>query len=115
MNKNQALVKEKNNQMNIFKGFEDQSDTYHDTQTHYLMGKDPFLLQDKAEVMGFATAEKVEELKNEKMVPLGPCSSRSGSRYSMSRTCGPQDIISLVIPKMGDNMVNNPNLSPLTK
>jgi hypothetical protein len=32
---------------------------------------------------------------------LGPCSSRSGSRYSMSRTCGPRDIISLVIPKLG--------------
>jgi hypothetical protein len=27
----------------------------------------------------------------------------SGSRYSMSRTCGPQDMISLVIPRLGDN------------
>jgi hypothetical protein len=44
--KNQALVKDKKNQMNIFKGFEDQSDIYHDTQTHYLMDQDPFLLQD---------------------------------------------------------------------
>ena len=26
--------------------FEDQSDTYHDTQTHYLMEQDPLLLQD---------------------------------------------------------------------
>jgi hypothetical protein len=35
------------------------------------------------------------------MGPPGPCLSQSGSRYSMSRTCGPQDIISLVIPKLG--------------
>jgi hypothetical protein len=27
----------------------------------------------------------------------------SGSRYSMSRTCGPRDVISLVIPRLGDN------------
>jgi hypothetical protein len=27
----------------------------------------------------------------------------SGSRYSMSRTCGPRDVISLVIPRVGDN------------
>jgi hypothetical protein len=38
-------------EMHIFKGFEDQSDTYHDTQTHYLMEQDPLLLQDQAEVM----------------------------------------------------------------
>jgi hypothetical protein len=65
--------------------------------------------------MDFSTTEKVEALKNDNMVPPGPCSSRFGSRYSMSRTYGPKDIISLVIPKLGDNMVNNPNLSPLTK
>jgi hypothetical protein len=34
--------------MHIFKGFEDQSDTYHDTQTHYLMEKEPSLTQDQA-------------------------------------------------------------------
>jgi hypothetical protein len=33
------------------------------------------------------------------MGPPGPCSGQSCSRYSMSRTCGPQDMISLVIPK----------------
>jgi hypothetical protein len=44
--KNQEPVKDKNNQMHIFKSFEDQSDTYHYTWTHYLMEKDPFLLQD---------------------------------------------------------------------
>jgi hypothetical protein len=37
------------------------------------------------------------------MGPLGPGSSQYGSRYSMSRTCGPRDIISLVIPRLGDN------------
>jgi hypothetical protein len=72
------------------KVFEDQSDTYHDTQTHYLMEQDPLLLQDQAEVMDAAVADKVEALKSEKMGPPGPCSSRSGSRYSMSRTCGPE-------------------------
>jgi hypothetical protein len=41
---NEAPIKEKNNQMHIFKSFEDQSDTYHDTWTHYLMDKYPFLL-----------------------------------------------------------------------
>jgi hypothetical protein len=53
--------------------------------------------------MDAAAADTVEALKEEKMGPPGPCSSRSGSRYSMSRTCGPRDIISLVIPKVGDN------------
>jgi hypothetical protein len=34
---NYTPVKDKKNEMHIFKGFEDQSDTYHDTWTHYLM------------------------------------------------------------------------------
>jgi hypothetical protein len=37
------------------------------------------------------------------MDPPGPSSSQYGSRYSMSRTCGPRDIISLFIPRIGDN------------
>jgi hypothetical protein len=37
------------------------------------------------------------------MGPPGPGSSKYGSRYSMSRTCGPRDIISLFIPRLGDN------------
>jgi hypothetical protein len=78
--------------MHIFKGSEDQSDTYYDTETHYLMEQDPLLLQDQAEVIDADAADKVEALKNEKMGPLGPCSSRFGSRCSMSRTCGPRDI-----------------------
>jgi hypothetical protein len=84
--------------MHIFKGFEDQSDTYHDTRTHYLMEQVPSLIQDQAEVMDVFAADKVEALKGRKN---GPCSSRSGSRYSMSGTCGLRDIISLVIPKSG--------------
>jgi hypothetical protein len=59
------------------------------------------LLKDQAEVMDDVVADKVEALKEEKMDPPGPCSSRSGSRSSMSRTSGPRDIISLFIPKLG--------------
>jgi hypothetical protein len=55
--------------MHIFKGFEDQSDTYHDTQTHYLMEQDPSLLQDQAEVMDVVAADKVEALKKRKDGP----------------------------------------------
>jgi hypothetical protein len=71
--------------MHIFKSFEDHSDTYHDTWTHYRMEQDPFLLQDQADVMDAAAVDKVEALKKKRMGPPGPCSSRSGSRYSMSR------------------------------
>jgi len=94
--------------MYIFKGFEDQSDTYHDTLTHYLMEKDPSLLQDQDEVMDVASTNKVEVLKNERMSPPGPCSSQFGSWYFMSMTSGPRDIISLVIPRLGDNKAFNP-------
>jgi hypothetical protein len=56
--------------MHIFKGFEDQSDTYHDTRTHYLMEQEPSLIQDQAEVMDVvATADKVEALKGRKDGP----------------------------------------------
>jgi hypothetical protein len=34
--------------MHIFKGFDDQSDTYHDTRTHYVMEQEPSLTQDQA-------------------------------------------------------------------
>ena len=53
--------------------------------------------------MDVIAADKVEALKNERMGSPVPWSSRSGSRYSMYRTCGPRDIISPVIPKLGDN------------
>jgi hypothetical protein len=49
--------------MHIFKGFEDQSNTYHDTRTHYLMEQDPSLLQEQAEVMDVVAADKVEALE----------------------------------------------------
>ena len=55
--------------MHIFKGFEDQSDTYHDTQTHYLMEQDPSLPQDQAEVMDATATDKVEALKGRKDGP----------------------------------------------
>jgi hypothetical protein len=48
--------------MHIFKCFENQSDTYHDTQTHYLMEQDPFLLKDQVDVMDVVVADKVEAL-----------------------------------------------------
>ena len=41
----QEFFRNKSNQMHIFKGFDDQSDTYHDTRTHYLMEQEPSLTQ----------------------------------------------------------------------
>ena len=55
--------------MHIFKGFEDQSDTYHDTRTHYLMEQEPSLIQDQAEVMDDDVADKVAALKGRKDGP----------------------------------------------
>jgi hypothetical protein len=55
--------------MHIFKGSEHQSDTYHDTRTHYLMEQDPSLLQDESEVMDAAAADKVEVLKGRRDGP----------------------------------------------
>jgi hypothetical protein len=86
--------------------FENLSDTYHDTQTHYLMEQDPFLLKDQADGMDAVAVDTVEALKKKRMGPAGLCSSRSGSWYSMFRICGPRDIISLVIPRLGDNKLN---------
>jgi hypothetical protein len=48
--------------MHIFKCFENQSDTYHDTWTHYLMEQDPLLLQNQADGMDGA-ADRWEALK----------------------------------------------------
>jgi hypothetical protein len=55
--------------MHIFKYFENQSDTYHDTQTHYLMEQDSLLLKDQADGMDVAAANKVEGLKKKKDGP----------------------------------------------
>ena len=60
--------------MHIFKCFENQSDTYHDTQTHYLVEQDLLLLQYQAGGMDTAAADKWAALKKIGG-PLGPCSS----------------------------------------
>jgi hypothetical protein len=49
--------------MHIFKCFENQSDTYHDTRTHYLMEQDPLLLQNQADGMDVVVADRMEALK----------------------------------------------------
>jgi hypothetical protein len=49
--------------MHIFKCFENQSNTYHDTRTHYLMDQDPLLLKNQANGMDVVGADKVEVLK----------------------------------------------------
>jgi hypothetical protein len=49
--------------MHIFKCFENQSDTYHDTWTHYLLEQDPLLLQNQADGMDVAAVDKMEALK----------------------------------------------------
>jgi hypothetical protein len=59
--------------VHIFKCIENQSDTYHDTQTHYLMDQDPLLLQNQADGMDVAAAEI--RYTEEKMGPLGPSSN----------------------------------------
>jgi hypothetical protein len=47
----------------MFKCFKNQSDTYHDTQTHYLMEKDSLLLQDQAGVMDTVAGDMWTALK----------------------------------------------------
>jgi hypothetical protein len=66
------------------------------------MEQDPLLRNDQADGMDVVVVDRMEALKK-RMGPPGPGSSQYGSRYSMSRTYGPQDIISLVIPRLGDN------------
>ena len=41
--------------------------------------------------------------RRRKMGPPWPCSGQSCSRYSMSRTCGPRDMISLLSLRIEDN------------
>jgi hypothetical protein len=45
-------------------------------------------------VMDAAVADMIKTMEEEKLGPPGPCSGQSCSRYSMSRTCGPRDMIS---------------------
>ena len=47
----------------MFKCFKNQSDTYHDTQTHYLMEQDPLLLQNQANGMDVVAIDRWEALK----------------------------------------------------
>jgi hypothetical protein len=49
--------------MHIFKCFENQSYTYHDTQNYYLMEQDPLLLKDQADGMDVVSADNMEALK----------------------------------------------------
>jgi hypothetical protein len=49
--------------MHIFNCFENQSDTYHDTRTHYLMEQDPLLLKDLVDGMDAAAVDRMESLK----------------------------------------------------
>jgi hypothetical protein len=50
--------------MRIFKCFENQSDTYHDTQTHYIMEQYPLLLKDEVDGMDATiTADNMEAWK----------------------------------------------------
>jgi hypothetical protein len=66
------------------------------------MEQDPLLLKDQVDGMDVVVADKMEALKIKDGPPrLG--SSQYGPQYSMSRTCGCQDIVSLVIPRLGDN------------
>jgi hypothetical protein len=48
----------KENSMHIFKCFENQSDTYHDTQNHYLMEQDSLLLQNQADGMDVVDVDR---------------------------------------------------------
>jgi hypothetical protein len=56
----------------MFKCFKNQSDTYHDTRTHYLMEQDPLPLQDQASVMDVVVGDMWTVLE-EKRGPPGPC------------------------------------------
>jgi hypothetical protein len=44
--------------VHIFKCFENKSDTYHDTQTHYLMDKYPLLLQNHVDGMDVVDVDR---------------------------------------------------------
>jgi hypothetical protein len=45
-------------------------------------------------VMDVVVVDKIKMMEEKKVGPLGPCSGQSCSRYSMSRTCRPRDMIS---------------------
>ena len=68
----------------MFKCFKNQSDTCHDTQTHYLMEQDPSSLQDQAGGMDTVAGDKWTALKKR-----GAMLSSSSSQHSMYRTYEP--------------------------
>jgi hypothetical protein len=55
--------------MHTFNGFDDQSETYHDTWTNYLMEKETSLTQDQAMVVDTVVAEKIKVLEERKGGP----------------------------------------------
>jgi hypothetical protein len=56
-------MKSRKIQCNMFKCFKNQSDTYHDTQTYYLMEQDSFPFQDQAGVMNIVVGDMWTALK----------------------------------------------------
>jgi hypothetical protein len=74
-------VRNKRNQMHIFKDFEDQSDTNHDSWTRYLIEQEPSLILDQAEgdgccccccCCGGAEREKRRTLQGHTQIDLAP-------------------------------------------
>ena len=66
--------------MHIFKCFENQSDTYHDTHTHYLMEQDPLLLQDQTDGMDVVVVDRMEAMKKKD----GPSRARLNFQVNMT-------------------------------
>jgi hypothetical protein len=95
------VMKQRRVQCNIFKCFENQSDIYHDTRTRYLMEQDPLLLQNQAGGMDAAASDGWDVLK--KRWALQGQAQVVWLSILHVIACGPRDIISLVIPRIGDN------------
>ena len=57
----------------------------------------------RSRLMGWILLLMIDRMHSRKYGPSGAKLNSYGSRYSMSRTCGPRDIISFVIPRIGDN------------
>jgi hypothetical protein len=63
------------------------------------MEKELLLLQDQAGGMDDVVVDKWDALNKR-----GSMLKSFGSHHFISKTCGPQDMISLVIPRVGDNI-----------
>jgi hypothetical protein len=75
-------------------------DTYHDTSNQLPHGARVFFrCKTKPVVMEAGTADRTKLAEKKKMGPPGPCSGRSCSRYSMSRTMWASRHDLLVIPR----------------